>query len=51
VSKKQKLITDTGTGLKVIINLDVADKVMNQAQLAMLKRVLADMHYIQQHLK
>jgi hypothetical protein len=43
-AKKQKLISDTGTGTKIVINLDVAEKVLSKSSLTALKAVLKDLY-------
>jgi hypothetical protein len=43
-SKKQKLISDTGTGTKIVINLDIAEKVLSKSSLTALKAVLKDLY-------
>jgi hypothetical protein len=45
--KKQKLISDTGSGSKIIINLEVAKEVLSEGELDILHGVLDHLDYVQ----
>jgi uncharacterized protein related to proFAR isomerase len=47
--KKQKLISDTGTGKKIIINLDVAEKNLSEEDLNELYEMLNHLNHIQEN--
>lgn len=48
MKNKQKLISHTGTGLKIIINLKVAEEVLDDNLLQKLNKSLTELNHVQE---
>lgn len=47
---KEKLISNTGTGVKLIINMQVAEKYLDDNAMQRLNNIIDELNYIQQNM-
>jgi hypothetical protein len=48
--KKQKLISDTGTGKKIVINLELAEKNLSEGGFNTLMGIIDHLQYVQKNI-